>query len=116
MRSEVGLSKEYTVCDNISLETIIIEYEIFYHQRFKIYPQLCKTIDIQIPAKSIKRSTCERKKHAINEGQSDLNLSDFISSSKFSKNDTRIVEPTLEASDETMTALTEYHDFILQVK
>ncbi|XP_065213748.1 katanin p60 ATPase-containing subunit A-like 2 [Planococcus citri] len=42
LRSEARLAKDYIVCDNINLETIVIEFETFYYHRFQTYPQLCK--------------------------------------------------------------------------
>lgn len=45
LKNEAKLNKDYVVCDNINLESIVIEFENYYHQRFQTYPQLCKSIE-----------------------------------------------------------------------
>lgn len=45
MKTDAYLTNEYVVCDNINLETIVVEYEIFYYQRFKTHVQICKRIE-----------------------------------------------------------------------
>lgn len=42
VRSDAKLTDEFIICDNVNLETIVVEFETFYYQRFKMYPQLCK--------------------------------------------------------------------------
>lgn len=44
MRDEAKLSNDRVICDNINLETIIIEYESFYFHRFKKHPRITKTL------------------------------------------------------------------------
>lgn len=46
MKGEAKLSNDRVICDNINLETIIIEYESFYFHRFKKHPRISKTLNI----------------------------------------------------------------------
>ncbi|XP_072747086.1 katanin p60 ATPase-containing subunit A-like 2 [Anoplolepis gracilipes] len=39
---EAQLSRDIHVCDNIDLETIILEYTDYYHAKYNRYPKLCK--------------------------------------------------------------------------
>lgn len=39
---EAQLSRDIHVCDNIDLETIILEYVDYYFAKYNRYPKLCK--------------------------------------------------------------------------
>lgn len=58
IESATSLSKEtnldfrkYEVCDNVDLETILLEYESYYFVKFKKYPRITKMLpSIKIPS------------------------------------------------------------------
>lgn len=39
---EAQLSRDVHVCDNIDLETIILEYADYYYAKYNRYPKFCK--------------------------------------------------------------------------
>ncbi|KAM0725380.1 Katanin p60 ATPase-containing subunit A-like 2 [Formica fusca] len=43
---EAQLSRDIHVCDNIDLETIILEYTDYYHAKYNRYPKLCKKAEV----------------------------------------------------------------------
>ncbi|KAG5310214.1 KATL2 protein, partial [Acromyrmex insinuator] len=43
---EAQLSRDIHVCDNIDLETIILEYTDYHYAKYNKYPKLCKKIEV----------------------------------------------------------------------
>lgn len=35
---------KFEVCDNVSLETVLMEYEAYYHVKFQRYPKITKKL------------------------------------------------------------------------
>jgi len=35
---------KFEVCDNVSLETVLMEYESYYHVKFQRYPKITKKL------------------------------------------------------------------------
>ncbi|RTG90205.1 katanin p60 ATPase-containing subunit A1 [Schistosoma bovis] len=63
VESAMSLSKEtnldfkkYEVCDNVDLETVLLEYESYYYIKFQKYPRITKKL-------SDKLFQCEKKRH-----------------------------------------------------
>ncbi|CAH8602062.1 unnamed protein product [Schistosoma intercalatum] len=63
VESAMSLSKEtnldfkkYEVCDNVDLETVLLEYESYYYIKFQKYPRITKKL-------SDKLLQCEKKRH-----------------------------------------------------
>lgn len=42
---EAQLSRDIHVCDNIDLQTIVLEYTDYYYAKYNRYPKLCKKIE-----------------------------------------------------------------------
>lgn len=42
---EAQLSRDVHVCDNIELETIVLEYTDYHYAKYNRYPKLCKKIE-----------------------------------------------------------------------
>ncbi|CAL7945345.1 unnamed protein product [Xylocopa violacea] len=58
LMEEADLSTEIQICDNIDLETILMEYDSYYQLKFNKYPTLCK---------NVKNTTeCTKKKESNN--------------------------------------------------
>ncbi|CAH8596630.1 unnamed protein product [Heterobilharzia americana] len=64
VESALSLSKEtnldfhkYEVCDNVDLETVLLEYESYYFVKFQKYPRITKKISDKMPK-------AERVRHA----------------------------------------------------
>lgn len=36
--------KKYEVCDNVDLETVLLEYESYYYIKFQKYPRITKKL------------------------------------------------------------------------
>lgn len=43
---EAQLSRDVHVCDNIDLETIVLEYTDYHYAKYNRYPKLCKKTEI----------------------------------------------------------------------
>ncbi|XP_018647126.1 katanin-related [Schistosoma mansoni] len=63
VESAMSLSKEtnldfrkYEVCDNVDLETVLLEYESYYYIKFQKYPRITKKL-------SDKLLQCDKKRH-----------------------------------------------------
>ncbi len=125
LRSEAKLTGEYQICDNISLETIIVDFEMFYFQRFSCVPQLCKRISNNIHKSKNSNS------HKINSSsqnnvkpkqETDRIVFDdvpdlFIKSSSSYRYENCDGNHTFEKNDlMNSNAWKEYTDFVLQVK
>ncbi|KYN02750.1 Katanin p60 ATPase-containing subunit A-like 2 [Cyphomyrmex costatus] len=52
---EAQLSRDIHVCDNIDLETIILEYTDYYYAKYNKYPKLCKKIEVGNVASNINK-------------------------------------------------------------
>lgn len=113
---EAELSNEYTVCDNISLETIVIEFEIFYYQRFKAHPHLCKMISPHVPVTKANRSCNESKKVILKKCTTEPIVSHLESLNTSQKYDTTADSKSKVSADEDLTIWKEYQDVILQVR
>ncbi|KAK9506459.1 hypothetical protein O3M35_008396 [Rhynocoris fuscipes] len=62
-------SHQYSVCDNIDLESILQDFESYYYVRLHKYPSICKKLEIQAEPKKkikvtndVKSSNCNLKK------------------------------------------------------
>ncbi|ESO12368.1 hypothetical protein HELRODRAFT_63272 [Helobdella robusta] len=70
--TNLNLSK-YEVCDNINLETILMDFEAYYHVKFNRYPKISKKIDLpdvsirphgnSCPAKRVSNFVKDSNKH-----------------------------------------------------
>ncbi|XP_032683538.1 katanin p60 ATPase-containing subunit A-like 2 [Odontomachus brunneus] len=55
---EAQLSRDVHVCDNIDLETIILEYADYYYAKYNRYPKFCKKMEA---AGNVSQNTCGKK-------------------------------------------------------
>ncbi|XP_014483332.1 PREDICTED: katanin p60 ATPase-containing subunit A-like 2 [Dinoponera quadriceps] len=55
---EAQLSRDVHVCDNIDLETIILEYADYYYAKYNRYPKFCKKAEA---AGNVTQNTCGKK-------------------------------------------------------
>ncbi|XP_012282000.1 katanin p60 ATPase-containing subunit A-like 2 [Orussus abietinus] len=46
LAKEAQLSDDYRICDNVDLETILLEYSEYYYARYNKYPKICKKVDV----------------------------------------------------------------------
>ncbi|CAL1689474.1 unnamed protein product [Lasius platythorax] len=72
---EAQLSRDIHVCDNIDLETIILEYTDYYHAKYNRYPKLCKKAEATgNVAQNVNRK--ERPTRVLNSKQEDSRLTE----------------------------------------
>ncbi|XP_025156481.1 katanin p60 ATPase-containing subunit A-like 2 isoform X2 [Harpegnathos saltator] len=55
---EAQLCRDVHVCDNIDLETIILEYADYYYAKYNRYPKFCKKMEA---AGNVAQNTCGKK-------------------------------------------------------
>ncbi|XP_026829023.1 katanin p60 ATPase-containing subunit A-like 2 [Ooceraea biroi] len=66
---EAQLSRDIHVCDNIDLETIILEYADYYYAKYNRYPKLCKKVEA---AENIAQNTCNKRERVSRVSNSKL--------------------------------------------
>lgn len=42
---EAQLSGDYQVCDNIDLDTVLVEFSDYYYAKYNKYPKICKKVE-----------------------------------------------------------------------
>ncbi|XP_012266225.2 katanin p60 ATPase-containing subunit A-like 2 [Athalia rosae] len=57
---EAQLSGDYQVCDNIDLDTVLVEFSDYYYAKYNKYPKICKKID-PVPTNSNNNSNTVRR-------------------------------------------------------
>lgn len=81
-------TNQHAVCDNIDLDTILIEYENYYYLRYQKKPKISKSLDVaKTDIHAIKSKTKSIKKKNSNSSSQDTNpldTSSFITVSPLS--------------------------------
>lgn len=87
---------QYVVCDNIDLDTILIEYENYYYLRYQKMPKISKSLDVAKPDMHVVKNKLKSvsKKNSIKQNNlqdvQSMDMMNFITVTPFnsSGNDT----------------------------
>ncbi|XP_043259680.1 katanin p60 ATPase-containing subunit A-like 2 [Colletes gigas] len=84
--TEAHLSKDIQVCDNMDLEMILLEYNIYYQMKFNKHPILCKRV-VSSDNKNVMNSKQHNKVKNTNKARKETNLQTTNSDSNNDIND-----------------------------